>query len=65
MDGKTNMVDESQVDVVASSQDLAQGETETVSAILEGGSYVLICNLPSHYLAGQYTAFSVTGMLPP
>ena len=65
VDGDTNMVDESRVDVVASSQDLLQGETETVSATLPGGSYVLICNLPSHYLAGQYTAFSVTGTLPP
>jgi hypothetical protein len=65
VDGDTNMVDESQVDVVASSQDIAQDAMETVSATLPGGNYVLICNLPSHYLAGQYTAFSVTGQLPP
>lgn len=58
-------VDESQVNVVASSQDLAQGATEIVSATLQGGNYVLICNLPNHYAAGQYTAFTVTGMLPP
>ena len=61
----SGQVDEAQVNVVASSQDLAQGATETVSATLAGGNYVLICNIPNHYTSGQYTAFTVTGTLPP
>ena len=66
VDSSTNMVDESQVNVVAStSQDLAQGAMETVSANLTGGNYVLICNIPGHYDDnGMYTAFTVTGTLP-
>ena len=58
-------VDESQVNVVAStSQDLAMGATETVSANLTAGNYVLICNLSNHYGQGQYTAFTVTAAQP-
>ena len=61
VDSSTNMVDESQENVVASSQDLAQGAMETVSSNLTGGNYVLICNIPGHYTSGMYTAFTVTG----
>ena len=58
-------VDESQVNVVAStSQDLAQGATETVSANLTAGNYVLICNISGHYGAGMRTAFTVTAAQP-
>ena len=55
-------VDESQVNVVAAtSQNLVQGATETVSANLAGGNYVLICNVSNHYGQGMYTAFTVIG----
>ena len=57
-------VNESQVNVVASSQDLAQGATDTVSANLAGGNYVLICNILGHYGAGMRTAFTVTAAQP-
>ena len=58
-------VDESQVTVVAStSEDIAEGATATVSANLEAGSYVLICNIETHYDAGMRTAFTVTAALP-
>ena len=58
-------VDESQVNVVAAtSQNLVQGATETVSANLAGGNYVLICNVSNHYGQGMYTAFTVTGAQP-
>ena len=52
-------VDEDQVDVVASSSDMATGSTEEVTADLEAGSYVLICNVPSHYQSGMTVAFTV------
>jgi hypothetical protein len=35
-----------------------------VSANLAAGNYVLICNIPSHYSAGMYTAFTVTAAQP-
>ena len=52
-------VDETQVDVVASSDDLDAAATDELAADLEAGSYVLICNVPSHYQSGMTVAFTV------
>lgn len=53
-------VDEDQVDVVArTSADLDEGESADVTADLDAGSYVLICNVSSHYEQGMRAAFSV------
>ena len=60
IDSATFSVDESQVDVVASLTDLSAGSTDTLSADLAAGSYVLICNFPTHYEAGMHAAFAVT-----
>jgi uncharacterized cupredoxin-like copper-binding protein len=38
---------------------IAPGKKETLDVILKPGKYVLICNLPGHYKAGQYTGISV------
>lgn len=38
----------------------APGETLRFEADLEPGHYVLICNVPGHYQAGQYANFTVT-----
>ena len=35
------------------------GVTRTLTLTLKAGHYVLICNLPGHYKAGQYTNFTV------
>lgn len=35
------------------------GQTEEVTLKLDPGKYVLICNLPGHYAAGQYVGFTV------
>ncbi len=53
------LVDEGQVDVVASIADYAGGETEEVSVDLEPGSYVLICNVAGHYGLGMRAGFTV------
>lgn len=52
-------VDEEQVDVVASTADLDPGEQETLTVELAAGSYVLICNIPTHYGAGMTVVFTV------
>lgn len=52
-------VDEAQVDVVASSEDIDTGATGELAADLEAGSYVLICNVASHYESGMAVAFTV------
>ena len=59
VDDETFMVDEAQVEVVGSSNDLNAGESEAVSVDLEAGSYVLICNVATHYDAGMRVAFIV------
>ena len=35
------------------------GATEELTLSLDAGKYVLICNLPGHYAAGQYVGFTV------
>lgn len=52
-------VDEEQVDIVANTADLNPGEQETLTVELAAGSYVLICNVPTHYGAGMTVAFTV------
>ena len=55
-----NQVDESAVDVVAStSGDLDAGGAEDVVAELEAGNYVVICNFIAHYEAGMRVAFTI------
>ncbi len=53
------MVDEDQVDVIAGSDNLDAGASETVTVDLEPGSYVLICNIPTHYESGMRAAFTI------
>ena len=52
-------VDEDQLEVIASSASIDAGSSETVSAELDAGSYVLICNVAGHYRLGMYAAFTV------
>ncbi len=55
-----DVVDESAVDVVASSAaDIETGSSEEVTATLEAGNYVLICNIATHYAAGMNVGFTV------
>lgn len=59
-------VDETQVNVVASTADLTGGASESTPAVtLAPGDYVLICNIAGHYANLQFVAFQVTGQLPP
>jgi len=52
-------VDETQVDIIAQSDDLPVGQSEDVVAQLDPGAYVLFCNVPAHYESGMHTAFTV------
>jgi uncharacterized cupredoxin-like copper-binding protein len=44
---------------VGETGDLAPGKSKSVSVTLKKGHYVLLCNLPGHYTAGQRTDFTV------
>jgi len=58
VDQATFAVDTDDLDVVAQSEQFGAGESVEVTAELETGSYVLICNVPTHYDEGMYTAFT-------
>jgi uncharacterized cupredoxin-like copper-binding protein len=47
------------VEAVDEVEDIANGETQTLSVDLEPGSYVAICNLPAHYKQGMRVSFTV------
>lgn len=52
-------VNEGQVQVVAKIADLAGGRSANLSASLQAGKYVLICNVPAHYQSGMRVGFEV------
>lgn len=52
-------VDEQAANVIAKGADLPKDQTETVTAPLAAGSYVLFCNVPGHYEQGMHTGFTV------
>ena len=59
VDPETFAVITDDLDVVATSGQIEAGESAEVTAELEAGSYVLICNIPTHYEGGMYTTFTV------
>jgi uncharacterized cupredoxin-like copper-binding protein len=40
--------------------DLAAGDSGTLTVHLDAGTYVMICNLPGHYVSGMRTVFTVS-----
>lgn len=57
---KDDIVPEDSLDVVDEQEDIAPGTAPTLTADLEAGSYILMCNLPTHYEQGMHTGFTVT-----
>lgn len=53
-------VDEKQVQVVGKIDPFDGGSKRELAVDLQPGRYVLLCNVPSHYISGMYTAFTVT-----
>jgi nitrite reductase (NO-forming) len=45
--------------LLAEDKVLSGGQSETISATLQPGSYELICHVPGHYMAGQHIPFTV------
>lgn len=54
------LVDEKQVQVLSRTAQFDAGKKQDVAASLTPGKYVLLCNVPSHYISGMYAAFTVT-----
>lgn len=55
-------VDEKQVQVVGKTEPFDGGSKRELTVDVQPGRYVLQCNVPSHYISGMYTAFTVTTM---
>ena len=56
-----NAVDEAQVQIVRRMDRLASGTAGSLSADLTPGSYILLCNIGTHYQRGMNIAFTVSG----
>ena len=59
LDSSGFKVDEAQVTVVKQGKELDPKGSETVTAQLQAGKYVLICNIATHYQSGMHAAFTV------
>jgi len=46
--------------VIDQTDNLSAGDEAELSVTLEAGKYLLLCDLPGHYQAGQVVAFTVT-----
>lgn len=53
------VVDESKVQKLADSEEIAPGNNRTIQATLEPARYILLCNVIGHYQAGMHTTFTV------
>lgn len=56
---KDGGVDEDAAQSIGEVNDLASGASGAATFRLAAGKYVLVCNLPGHYMAGMATAFTV------
>ncbi|MDA0352483.1 MAG: hypothetical protein O3A10_09785 [Chloroflexi bacterium] len=54
------VVAETELDVVGEIEEFPGGETRSATFELSAGRYLLICNVPGHFLLGMVTEFSVT-----
>ena len=52
-------VDESAVEVMGRTSQMAGGANQQLSLDLSAGAYVLVCNIPAHYGLGMRSAFTV------
>ncbi len=56
---KDGVVEEDELDVISEIGGLQPGKDGHLSVDLPAGHYVIICNLPGHYLAGMHAEITV------
>jgi uncharacterized cupredoxin-like copper-binding protein len=57
----SGVADTSGLTVLDEVEDLLPGSSSRLAVDLEPGTYLLICNLPAHYAAGNWAEFTITG----
>ncbi len=58
---QNGVADTTGLSVVDEVEDIVPGASTELNVELEPGTYLLICNLPAHYAAGNRAEFTVTG----
>ena len=48
------------VELIDEIEDIEAGANQSLTATLDAGSYVFICNLPGHYGQGMHTSFTAS-----
>ena len=56
---RTKGAEASEAGLTKGTAEFKPGLTTALTVTLKKGTYVLICNIPGHYKAGQYAAFTV------
>jgi uncharacterized cupredoxin-like copper-binding protein len=54
------LVEETKVEVVSKTAPFDAGQKQEITATLQPGKYILLCNVASHYISGMFTGFEVT-----
>jgi len=57
-------VDENKLKPLGKTSNIAPGKSEDLKLTLDGGKYVMICDVPGHYQQGMRIGFTVSGQLP-
>lgn len=64
LDPVTSRVNEDAIEIVTSQDNIEPAQSRDINVNLDEGHYVLICNLPGHYLQGMMIDFNVKGSSP-
>jgi caa(3)-type oxidase subunit IV len=64
LDPVTSRVNEDAIEIVTSQDNIEPAHSRDINVNLDPGHYVLICNLPGHYLQGMMVDFHVNGTSP-
>jgi caa(3)-type oxidase subunit IV len=64
LDPVTSRVNEDAIEIVASQDNIEPAHSRDLNVTLGEGHYVLICNLPGHYLQGMMVDINVKGSSP-
>lgn len=64
LDPVTSRVNEDAIEIVTAADNIEPAQSRDINVNLDEGHYVLICNLPGHYLQGMMIDFNVKGSSP-
>jgi len=57
---ENNVANTEGLELIDEIEDIAPGTRADLTAHLDAGNYVIVCNLPGHYASGLHTGFTVS-----